>query len=195
MNALVSVAANHSVQPPTNSQPPDQPLLYPVQARLRDGTDIVIRPIGAEDGEREQAFVRALSPESRYFRFMTTLRELSSDMLYRFTHPEFQHEFALVATVGEGGTSQVIGVARCVADSERTGVEFAVVVADQWQNRGVGTLLLCELTCAARAVRVRHMWGDILASNLHLLALMSSLGFEIQPAPEDPLLRRAIRTI
>jgi acetyltransferase len=86
-------------------------------------------------------------------------------------------------------------VARCVADSEGAGAEFAVVVADQWQNRGVGTRLLCELMRAARSVGLRRLWGDILASNLRMLALMASLGFEIQPVPEDPLLRRAVRTI
>src|SRR5262245_64846952 len=71
--------------------------LYPVRARLRDGSEIVIRPIGPEDAEREQAFVRALSPQSRYFRFMSGLRELPADMLYRFTHTDFERELALVA--------------------------------------------------------------------------------------------------
>jgi acetyltransferase len=194
VNALNYVAPNRSVQPPADSLPAARGL-YPVRARLRDGVEIVIRPIGPEDAEREQAFVRALSPESRYFRFMTTLRELSPDMLYRFTHPDFQRDLALVATVGEGGAARLIGVARCVADSEGAGAEFAVVVADQWQNRGVGTRLLCELMRAARSVGLRRLWGDILASNLRMLALMASLGFEIQPVPEDPLLRRAVRTI
>jgi len=169
--------------------------LYPVRARLRDGTDIVIRPIGPEDAEREQAFVRALSSESRYFRFMSTMRELPPDMLYRFTHPDFQRELALVAVVGEDAASRLMGVARCVADPDGTGAEFALTVADEWQNRGVGTRLLCELMCAGRAIGIQRMWGDILASNMQMLGLMASLGFEIGPAPRDPLLRRAVKLI
>jgi acetyltransferase len=169
--------------------------LYPVRARLRDGSDIVIRPIGPEDAEREQAFVRALSPESRYFRFMVTLRELPPDMLYRFTHPDFERELALVAVAGEGAASRLIGVARCVADPDRTGAEFALAVADAWQNRGVGTRLMCELMRAARALGIQRLWGEILASNVRMLGLMSSLGFEIEGAPDDPLLRRAARLI
>jgi acetyltransferase len=179
---------------PTES-PSRATALYPVRARLRDGTDIVIRPIGPEDAEREQAFVRALSPESRYFRFMVTLRELPPDMLYRFTHPDFERELALVAVVGEGAASRLIGVARCVADPDRTSAEFALAVADAWQNRGVGTRLMCELMRAARALGIQRLWGEILASNMRMLGLMRSLGFEIEPAPDDPLLRRAIRLI
>ena len=169
--------------------------LYPVRARLRDGSEIVIRPIGPEDAEREQAFVRALSPQSRYFRFMSGLRELPGDMLYRFTHPDFQRELALVALSGEGSAMRQIGVARCVADDDRAGAEFAIVVADDWQNRGVGTRLLCELMRAARAARLPRLWGDILAGNSQMLRLMSTLGFELRSPPEDPLVRRAVKTL
>jgi acetyltransferase len=166
-----------------------------VRARLRDGSEIVIRPIGPEDAEREQAFVRALSPQSRYFRFMSGLRELPVDMLYRFTHPDFQREVALVALSGEGSAVRQIGVARCVADEDRAGAEFAVVVADDWQNRGVGTRLLCELMRAARAAGLRRLWGDILAGNTQMLKLMDSLGFELRSPSDDPLVRRAARSL
>jgi acetyltransferase len=155
---------------------------------LRDGTRIVIRPIRPEDAEREQAFVGALSAESRYFRFMITLRELPPDMLYRFTHPDFQRELALVAVAGHDAASPLIGVTRCVA-------EFALAVADEWQNRGVGTRLLCELMRDARAIGIRRLWGEVLATNVRMLGLMTSLGFGIEPAPHDPLLRRAARLI
>jgi acetyltransferase len=192
IHAQMDVAPGNSIQLPTSGPSPVR-ALYPVRARLRDETDIVIRPIGPEDAEREQDFVRALSPESRYFRFMTTLRELPPDMLYRFTHPDFQRELALAAVAADGASAKFIGVARCVADSERTSAEFAVVVADEWQNRGVGTRLLCELMRAARAIGLRRIWGDVLASNMRMLGLMVSLGFEIQPAPDDLLLRRVVK--
>jgi len=169
--------------------------LYPVRARLRDGSEIVIRPIGPEDADREQAFVRALSPQSRYFRFMSGLRELPIDMLYRFTHPDFQRELALVALSGESPATRQIGVARCVADEDRASAEFAVVVADDWQNRGVGTRLLCELMRAARAAGLRRLWGDILAGNSQMLGLMAALGFELRSPPEDPMVRRAVKTL
>jgi len=186
-------AATTESAPPAGGAPARA--LYPVRARLRDGSEIVIRPIGPEDAEREQAFVRALSPQSRYFRFMSGLRELPVDMLYRFTHPDFQRELALVALSSEGGAMRQIGVARCVADEDRAGAEFAVVVADDWQNRGVGTRLLCELMRAARASGLPRLWGDILAGNNKMLGLMSALGFDLRSPPEDPLVRRAEKSL
>jgi acetyltransferase len=188
MDVVPSESSALAVPPPVRSS-------YPVRVRLREGMEIVIRPIGPEDAEREQAFIRSLSPQSRYFRFMNTLRELPPDMLYRFTHPDFQHELALVALVGEGAAARQIGVARFAADPDRASTEFAVVVADEWQNRGVGSRLLCELLRAARAVGLKQLRGDVLASNHRMLALMSALGFDIQAAPEDPSLRRAVKTI
>lgn len=194
MNALMDVVTSDSAPPPSGG-PPTAQAPHPVRVRLRDGVEVEIRPIGPEDAEREQAFVRALSPESRYLRFMSALRELPTDMLYRFTHPDFRRELALVALVGEGPATRQIGVARFVADADRTSAEFAVVVADEWQNRGVGTRLLCELMRAARAVGLRRIWGDILASNHRMLGLMAALGFELHSAPDDPLVRRAVKTI
>ena len=169
--------------------------LYPVRAWLRDGSEIVIRPIGPEDAASEQAFTQALSAESRYFRFMSTLRELQADMLHRFTHPDFDREVALIALAGAPTQRRQIGVARCIAKDAQLDAEFAVVVADDWQRRGVGKRLLCELMRAARAAGFNQLWGDVLASNQRMLALMRTLGFAISNAPEDAMLRRVVKNI
>ena len=169
--------------------------LYPVRAQLRDGTGITIRPIGPQDTQREQAFVQALSPESRYFRFMSTSRELPPETLHRFTHPDFDREVALVALIGDEPDVRQIGVGRCVAQEDRRSAEFAVVVADDWQSRGVGTRLMCELMRAARAAGFSSIWGDVLASNHRMLALMGRLGFQVTAVPEDALLRRVVKKL
>jgi acetyltransferase len=168
---------------------------YPKQVRLRDGTHVVIRPIGPEDAEREQGFVRGLSPESRYFRFMNTLRELSPEMLNRFTHPNPAREIALVALTNEPGESRQIGVARCVTDPNRDSAEFAVVVADAFQGRGLGSLLMRELIDRARNAGLRQIEGLVLATNHRMLELMSSLGFEIETMTDDPRMRRVWRQL
>ncbi len=167
--------------------------LYPVRTRLRDGTEITIRPIGPEDAEREQSFVRALSAESRYFRFMSALHELSPHTLYRFTHPDFEREIALVALVGTEPAARQIGVARLIAQEDPRRAEFAVVVADAWQTRGVGSRLMCELMRAGQMSGIEIIWGDVLASNHRMLALMNTLGFSIETVADDPLLRRVVK--
>ena len=167
----------------------------PVEVTLRDGTRVTIRPIGPQDAQREQAFVRGLSPESRYFRFMTTLRELSPEMLDRFTHPDPVRELALVALVDEGGAPKQVGVARCAAGAASQGCEFAIVVADAYQGRGLGTRLMQELIARARACGVPRIEGLVLAANHAMLELMQALGFEITTTPEDPRMRRVWKSL
>jgi len=167
---------------------------------LRDGTPVVIRPIGPEDARREQAFVRGLSPQSRYFRFMNTLRELSPEMLERFTHPDPAREIALVAlTPGSSNAMPAdeplqVGVARCVRGA-REQTEFAIVVADAFQGRGLGTLLMQALMESARAAGLGRIEGLVLATNQRMLDLMNALGFTIQTAADDPRLRRVVKRL
>jgi len=176
---------------------------YPVRTRLTDGTPVLIRPIGPEDAEREQAFVRGLSAESRYFRFMNTLSELSPQLLERFTHPDPRREIALVALVqdcgnappaqagpGQAGTEQV-GVARCIQAAEHGPGEFAVVVADRFHGKGLGHALMQELIDCARERGWPGLEGLILRNNHPMLELMHALGFEVSVSPDDAQLRVA----
>jgi len=157
-------------------------------ARLADGATIVIRPITPEDAKIEQEFVRGLSPESRYFRFMEVLRELSPQMLSHFTRIDYDRHMALIA-VTPGGERQ-IGVARYIATADNRDCEFAIVIADDWQNRGVATLLMDALMDAARGRGLRRMFGDVLAANHKMLDLMHRLGFRSARHPDDPGLVR-----
>jgi acetyltransferase len=168
---------------------------YPIVATLRDGTRVTIRPICPEDEAREQAFVRGLSTESRYFRFMNTLRELSPGMLHRFTDPDPSREAALVALHSDAGGTRQVGVARYAMTDGGEAGEFALVVADDMQGRGLGTRLMRELLANARARGLRRLEGSVLSSNHRMLALMQALGFDISALPEDQRLRRVVKRL
>jgi acetyltransferase len=104
---------------------------YPVHLiqewELPDGRTVTIRPIRPEDAEREQQFVIAMSDESKYYRFMDTIRELTQTMLVRFTQIDYDREMALVATLPDAEGKEVqIGVARYVTNPDGESVEFAL---------------------------------------------------------------------
>jgi acetyltransferase len=160
---------------------------------LPDGTKIVIRPIRPEDRQIEQEFVRNLSGESRYFRFMSAINELSESMLNRFTKIDYDRELALIAVVTENAHETEIAVARYVKNPDRRSCEFAVVVADAWHHRGIGTKLMKCLMQAARARGLQVMEGFVLSSNHQMLALMQALGFEVSAMEGDPTVRRVRR--
>lgn len=168
---------------------------------LRDGTPVVIRPIGPEDVHREQAFVRGLSPESRYLRFMNTLRELTPDMLERFTHPDPAREIALVALTentahsGPSAGPVQIAVARCARGPSSDHGEFAIAVADAFHGKGLGTLLMRALMESARSQGLRRIEGLVLATNQRMLELMRALEFTVHTAAEDPRMRRVSRQL
>ena len=147
---------------------------------------VTIRPIRPEDAGIEQEFVRNLSVESRYFRFMDTVRELSPRMLAHFTQVDYERHMALIAVTAHKGREVQIAVARYVADEEGQRCEFAIVVADAWQQKGLGTRLLQALIGAARATGLRVMHGEVLAANHRMLALMSQLGFSAHFDERDP---------
>jgi acetyltransferase len=162
---------------------------------LRDGTRVVVRPIRPEDRQIEREFVQQLSNESKYFRFMSGLRELSEAMLNRFTQIDYDREMALIAIVCEKEKETEIGVARYIVNADNASCEFAVAVADAWQNRGVGTALIRSLTAAARARGLLSMEGIVVARNSSMLGLMHALGFSIQAEPGDASIRHVTKQL
>ena len=162
---------------------------------LRDGTHVVVRPIRPEDRQIEREFVQRLSDESKYFRFMGALRELSESMLNRFTQIDYDREMALIAVVCENGRETEIGVARYVVNADNAGCEFAVVIADAWQHRGVGTALILCLAAVARSRGLQFMGGIVAAGNQKMLGLMNALGFRVQSDPGEASVKHVTRQL
>jgi acetyltransferase len=169
---------------------------YPIhlisQEQLNDGTDIVVRPIRPEDAEIEQAFIRGLSAESKYFRFMNSIHELSLEMLVRFTQIDYHNEMALVAIYSGDDGEEEIGVARYMTNPDQKTCEFAIVVSDKWQGKGIARLLMQKLIEIARNRGLELMEGQILANNFRMLELMLSLNFQINNDSDDPGIKLAV---
>lgn len=162
---------------------------------MKDGLEVTIRPIRPEDGEIEQQFVRELSDETRYYRFMDMVRELSPRMVAHFTQVDYDRHLALIATADRNGRELQVAVARYVAAADGERCEFAVVVADAWQRKGLGRVLLEALMAAARATGIRVMYGDVLAGNQRMLRLMESMGYNARFNARDPRLIRVEKTL
>ncbi len=155
------------------------------------GGTVTLRPIRPEDAEIEQAFVRSLSPQSRRFRFMDTLRELTPMMLQRFTQIDYDREMAFVATVQREGREVEVGVCRYITNPDGASCEYAIVVADDWQGRGLGRRMMTELIKVAKARGLSSMIGHVFASNRGMLHLCEALGFVITDSADDPQVKRA----
>lgn len=125
----------------------------------------------------EQEFVRHLSDDSRYFRFMGSMRELPEKKLRAFTNIDYRRQMAFVGTIVQEGREIEIGAARYAATEAPGTCEFAIVVDDAWQGSGVAGLLMISLIHAARENGYKTMEGIVLASNHKMLKFARQLGF------------------
>lgn len=165
--------------------------------RFEDGREWTMRPIRPEDAEPLQEFIRGLSTETRYMRFVSMLRELTPRMLARYSRIDYDRELALVATVQVPNTEhrgllreQIIGFAHYLRHPDGRGAEYALVVGDDWQRRRLGSVLMLGLIEAAQFQGFAYIDGYVLATNRAMLRLMESLGFRNDSVPDDPTMRR-----
>ena len=153
--------------------------------QLADGTDITIRPIRPEDAELEQEFVHGLSEESRYFRFMNSVQELTTTMLVRFTQIDYSREMALIAVTQVQDKEIELGVTRFSINPDGESCEFAIVIADNMHGKGLGQKLINALMEAARSKGLKIMEGEVISSNSSMLKFMARIGFTIKTSEED----------
>ncbi|MCJ7814591.1 MAG: bifunctional acetate--CoA ligase family protein/GNAT family N-acetyltransferase [Xanthomonadales bacterium] len=176
------------------SRPYDHMAIHPYprnlvqRSDLSDGTQITIRPIRPEDAIIERDFVNGLSQQSRYFRFMYSMPEITPELLSRFTQIDYDREMALIAVTDINNEVQQVGVARYYTLPDQVSCEFAIVIADDWQNRGVARRLMRALVDAARSRRFTNMIGTVLVENRRMLDFVRSLGFRAEISSEDPQL-------
>ena len=171
------------------------PSRFEQQLTLRGGGTCLLRPIRPDDAQMLQDLVRGLSPESRYFRFVSSFNELPATMLSRFTLIDYDREMALVAVVrdrtsGEDGAfteiDRIVGVSRYVITPDQHSCEFSLVVAEDMKGRGLGSRLMESIMEAARERGLAEIVGLVLRSNAPMLKLMQGMGFEVKRFDEDP---------
>ncbi len=162
-----------------------------------DGGFYTLRAIQSEDADRLQAFVKSLSAESRYFRFISVLSELPPRMLARYTQIDYDRELALVAVAGPSrtpgadgeGDERIVGVVRYLLNVDRESCEFAVAIADDWQGKHLGSTMMRAIIEAARVKGLRRIEGYVLSTNARMLGLMLHLGFTVKTDPQDATMK------
>lgn len=183
-------------------------LPYPSQFEqewpMRGGGVYTVRPVRPDDASMLQALVKGLSSESRYFRFASSMPELPTRMLARFTLIDYDREMALVAVhrerkLGPDGefidTERIIGVSRYVTNPDLKTCEFSLLVADEFAGQGLGSRLMSAITEFARNKGLAQIEGLVLAHNNNMLKLMRHLGFQIKPFDEDPDFKLAVKVL
>ena len=204
---LVALDARIVLHPPETSEE-DLPLLaihpYPQQYvgqwTTRQGDQIRIRPIRPEDEPMMVEFHRSLSENSVYLRYASLMKlsqRVAHERLARICFIDYAREMALVAERLDPKTqrTQIVAVGRLTKVVGRKDAEYALVVSDDFQQRGIGTEMLKRLIQVARDEGLDRITADILAQNTPMQRISRKLGFEIVRSrdPEDPMVKAVKR--
>jgi GNAT superfamily N-acetyltransferase len=153
--------------------------------RLHDGSYVLIRQLRIDDRERETDFLRRLSPQTQRLRFLGEFREPNPALIDQMMTVDGDRSAAFVAFLHDDGTLREIGISRYGATSEPDTCECAVTVADAWQRRGLGTILMRHLMEMAGRHGFRRMISLDAASNEAMQHFSHGLGFSRTTDPDD----------
>jgi acetyltransferase len=195
VDARIKVQLSHELMPYSHMAIHPYPHELTEHYQLVNGINITIRPIRPEDGDLEKDFVHRLSGRSKYFRFMQALQELTPEMIVRFTQIDYDREMAFIAVSEQETPPKEYGVGRYIMNPDGRSAEFALVVSDDSQCKGIGTRLMKTLMRAAKFKGIAFIEGEVLTVNKPMLSFVSKLGFSIEEIPGDPEVVRVIKDL
>lgn len=165
------------ISPPMHLVISSYPFEYESEDETIEHQKIFIRPIKPSDAPLMIEHFLTLSSKSVYYRFFTPLKQLSQNMLIRFTQIDYDREIALIALIEEGENQIMVGVARIIFEHGGKKGEFSVLLGDKWHGKGIGAALLKRCLKFAAEKGVETVWGIVLSENRQMLKLAKKLGF------------------
>jgi acetyltransferase len=173
------------------------PNQYVSQWKMKDGTEVTIRPIRPEDEPLLVRFHQSLSERTVYFRYFGALQlsqRIAHERLTRICFTDYDRQIALVADRKDPqtGAHDILAVGRLTKHHTAPSAEFAVIVADQYQRLGLGTELMKRMIQVGRDEKLKRMLGYTLSENIEMQRLLTRLGFVLDRAPNDPAVRGTI---
>ena len=159
------------------------PTQYIFQTKLSDGSAVTLRPICPEDEPLVADFHKTLSEETvqyRYFAYVKLESRIAHSRLLRMCFIDYDCEMAIVAErkLIETGEGQILGVGRLIKSHAANEAEFAIVISDQWQGKGIGTQLMSRLLDIGRQEKIDRILGYILPDNIAMRRVCQKLGFD-----------------
>jgi GNAT superfamily N-acetyltransferase len=156
------------------------PAQYESRLKLKDGREVFLRPVLQTDGDLLVDLFNKLSLKSVRLRFLRLFRAMPDDMLFQFTHVNYDTEFALVAVIREDGKDAIIAVGRYAFDPQANATDFAVAVRDDWQNNGLGKLLLGKIFAIGKEHGISRFVSVISPENNIIKQTLGALGYEVK---------------
>lgn len=157
---------------------------YPIRfiepVQLKDGTLVQLRPIHPLDKEQAVLFRENLSAESIYDRFLGYIPKISQKLIDRLVDIDYSREMAIVAEVHLEKEKEVIAVGRIASDGKIPAADFAIIIADHWQGKGLGTIMTSYLINVAREMNFDKIYATVFNRNKGMLAILRNKKFSFR---------------
>jgi acetyltransferase len=157
---------------------------YTTEVATEDGLRVTLRPIAPEDEPLWHDMLSACSPDSIHMRFRGMVKH-THEFATRYCFIDYDRELAIVAEIEEDGERKLAGVGRLVSDADHHDAEYAVLVADPWQGKGLSDLLTDYCLRIARQWGIGHVYAETTPDNNRMLAVLRANGFEVERKLQD----------
>ncbi|MFH1642022.1 MAG: acetate--CoA ligase alpha subunit [Nanoarchaeota archaeon] len=169
--------AGKKVKPYSHMVISPYPKEYIIKDKLRNGKEITLRPIRPEDEPLEGEMFKTFSERTQRFRFFELIKDISHELLIRYTQIDYDREIAIIAELKEN--KKMIGVVRLIADAYNDTAEFAIVVGDPWQGQGLGNKFTSYILKIAKQRGIKTIYADFLKDNFIMKHMFEKRGFKI----------------
>ena len=156
------------------------PSHYEKWITLKNDKEIFLRPILPTDEPLLVDLFNKMSDQSRYLRFLSHHPTLSEDLLYRFTHINYDSEFALVGVIKEDGKDAIIAVGRYTLELSENFADLAIAVRDDWQHFGLGKLLLASIVDIGKDHSISRFGSIMDPQNDIMKMVLQELGYDVK---------------
>jgi acetyltransferase len=155
------------------------PKEYETRFKLHNKKEVLLRPIRPEDEPMEAEMFTTLSEQTQKFRFFKTIKDITHELLIRYTQIDYDREIAVIAELNDNGKKKMIGVVRLVIEPDNENAEFSVMVSDPYQNQGLGNKFTDYIIEIARKREVKRIYAVFLKENEAMLSMFKKRKFKI----------------
>lgn len=162
----------------------ETPWNYPIQyinpILLDDGTLVQLRPIHPIDAEQAKVFHSKLSEKSLRDRFLGYIPTVNEKLINRLTKIDYNKEMAIVAEIITEDSKEAVGVARVVGEKEANRAEFAIILADAWHGKGLGSKMTDYMIKVAKNMAFEQVYALLFSHNTQMIEIFKNKGFKIK---------------
>jgi RimJ/RimL family protein N-acetyltransferase len=156
---------------------------------LRDGTDLLVRPIRPDDETMIKGMFYSFSEQTKYLRYHGTLKSMPHNRLQVFCNVDYDTEMALVVVRGLRGREEIIAVGRYMTSPGKRSAEMAFVVSDDWQRKNIGTHLFHRLVEIGSQAGIQEFNADVLPENSGMLKIFHRSGLNTETTTDEGVVR------